>query len=239
MARRSRSRTAIACVSCQGDRAFRASRSCFIASRDVILSTDPATPWRDVFGAYVDRRSRGPRISGACHAAADLKPSSAKRTCCSATVEELVGGDELYHVRFPFVKRAEGDVRPAGDQGAASRSRQPNRCDSPCDDWRNVVGRLREFGTAPDHLLFVLRDRASAGHHTSAPFDRVRNALDAAQIPHLAADALPEYPGLCQARGVNPRGPTPRHRPKRSELRGRRREHLFVAGADEGMAVFR
>jgi len=22
------------------------------------------------------------------------------------------GGDELYHVRFPFVKRAEGDVRP-------------------------------------------------------------------------------------------------------------------------------
>jgi len=41
-------------------------------------------------------------------------------------------------------------------------------------------------------LLFVLQGPRERGPSHERAFDRVRNALDAAQIPHLAADALPD-----------------------------------------------
>jgi hypothetical protein len=156
----------------------------------VMLSNDPATALDEVFGAYVERRFAN-------------APEYQERVMCRRlqvvlkdadllqryVVDDRVGNDD-YHVRFPFVRRSGPEARPQQAIKALHLDRRnPTDILRHADDWRNVVRRLKGYGTAPDEMLFVLQgphgDEAS---HLRA-FDQVRRDLDQDQIPHIAADA--------------------------------------------------
>src|SRR5690606_19270399 len=95
----------------------------------------------------------------------------------------------------PFVKRAELDAgaRPLQAIKALHLDRKnPTDIIRHADDWRNVVSRLRSYGTAPDELLFVLQGpHAGDGSHARA-FDQVRHGLAQGRIPRGTADAAPD-----------------------------------------------
>jgi len=162
----------------------------FYSEPRVILSDNPAATLDEIFGAYVERRFAN-------------APEYQERVMCRRLqavfreanllqrylLDEKVGNED-YQVRFPFVKRAAPDVRPH----QAIKALHLDRTNSTdiirhADDWAGVVARLREFGTAPDELLFILRGPDNSNSVHGRAYDRVRQALDAASIPHLPEDA--------------------------------------------------
>lgn len=159
----------------------------------VILSDDPTATLDEVFGAYVERRFAN-------------VPEYQERVMCRRLeavfreanvlqryrLHEKVG-DDIYAVSFPFVKRADDHARPAQAIKALHLDRKdPTDIIRHADEWRGVVARLREFGTVPDELLFVLHgpDRGDSAHGKA--YDRVRLALDKDKIPHLSEAATPD-----------------------------------------------
>ena len=165
----------------------------FYSETRVILSADPATTLDDIFGAYVERRFAN-------------VPEYQERIMCRRleavlrtadllqryrTNEKV--GDDVYAVPFPFVKRAEDDARPIQAIKALHLDRKdPTEIIRHADDWRAVVARLREFGTVPDELLFVLQGPDASHTAHGRAYDRVRLALDKDHIPHVAEDATAE-----------------------------------------------
>ena len=165
----------------------------FYTEPRVILSEDPAVTLDEVFGAYVERRFAN-------------APEYQERVMCRRLqtvfreadllqrylLDEKVGNDD-YHVRFPFVKRAGADAHPSQAIKALHLDRKnPTDIIRHADDWRNVVKRLNSYGTAPDKLLFVLQGpRNGEAPHVRA-FDQVRRDLDHDSIPHVTADATPD-----------------------------------------------
>jgi len=162
----------------------------FYSEPRVILSHDPVATLDEVFGAYVERRFAN-------------VPEYQERVMCRRLeavfreadvlqrykLNEKVG-DDVYAVRFPFVKRTEENARPLQAIKALHLDRKdPTEIIRHADDWAGVVARLREFGTAPDELLFILRGPDNSNSVHGRAYDRVRQALDAASIPHLPEDA--------------------------------------------------
>jgi hypothetical protein len=171
----------------------------FYSEPRVILSADPVATLDEIFGAYVERRfANAPeyqekvmcrRLQIFFHEANVLE---------RYRLDEKVGNDD-YHVRFPFVRRSDTDVRPRQAIKALHLDRKtPTEIIRHADDWRNVVSRLHSYQTAPDELLFVLQGPrgGEASHHRA--FDQVRRDLDADQIPHVSADATPAILAFAQ-----------------------------------------
>lgn len=165
----------------------------FYSEPRVILSDNPTATLDEIFGAYVERRFAN-------------APEYQERVMCRRlqtvfreadllqryVLDDKVGNDD-YQVRFPFVKRTEPDARPLQAIKALHLDRKnPTDIIRHADDWRNVVNRLRSYGTAPDELLFVLQGPvADDGSHARA-FDQVRHDLEKDRIPHVTADAVPD-----------------------------------------------
>jgi hypothetical protein len=162
----------------------------FYSEPRVILSDDPAATLDEVFGAYVERRF------------ANVPEYQEKVMCRRLEVvfrdanilqryrlNEKVG-DDVYAVRFPFVKRTEENARPLQALKALHLDRKdPTEIIRHADDWRTVIARLREFGTVPDELLFVLRGPNDSNSVHGRAYDRVRLALDKDDIHHVSEEA--------------------------------------------------
>lgn len=165
----------------------------FYSEPRVILSKDPAATLDEVFGAYVERRF--------AHV-----PEYQERVMCRRLeavfreadllqrylLDDKVG-DDLYQVRFPFVKRSPASLRPRQAIKALHLDRNnPTEILRHADEWRGVVSRLRTFNTAPDELLFVLQGPRSGDVSHVRAFDQVQRDLDHDRIPHIGADAKPD-----------------------------------------------
>ncbi|MGH8017825.1 MAG: DUF3037 domain-containing protein [Opitutaceae bacterium] len=162
----------------------------FYSEPRVILSDHPAATLDEVFDIYVERRFAN-------------APEYQEKVMCRRLqivfreadvlqryhLDEAVGNED-YQVRFPFVKRVAPFARPQQAIKALHLDRKNStHIIRHADDWRNVVSRLKGYGTAPDELLFVLQGpRGGEAVHARA-FDQVRRDLDADQIPHVGADA--------------------------------------------------
>ena len=132
----------------------------------VVLSDDPKATLTDLFGAYVERRF------------AHL-PEYQEKVMCDR-VEHVLHeakvldrylkndevGDEVFHVRFPFVRRTEAFARP-----------------------RQAIKALHLDETAPEALLFVLQGPQNRSPKHAAAFDQVRRDLDHEKIPHVLVEA--------------------------------------------------
>ncbi len=165
----------------------------FYSEPRVILSGDPAATLDEVFGAYVERRFAN-------------VPEYQEKVMCrriealfrEANVLERYRtnekvGDDIYAVSFPFVKRVAEGARPIQAIKALHLDRKdPTDIIRHADEWRGVVARLREFGTVPDELLFVLHGPDSIHTAHGKAYDRVRLALDKDSIPHLSEAATNE-----------------------------------------------
>ena len=165
----------------------------FYSEPRVILSGDPAATLDEVFGAYVERRfANAPEYQEKVMCRRLQKVFQDAHLLDRYLLDERVGNDD-YHVRFPFVKRAAPDAPPRQAIKALHLDRKtPTEIIRHADDWRNVVARLHGYGTAPEELLFVLQGpRAGEAAHLRA-FDQVRRDLEHDGIPHVAADATPE-----------------------------------------------
>lgn len=164
----------------------------FYSEPRVILSDDPIITLDEIFGAYVERRFAN-------------APEYQERVMCRRLeivfreanllqrflLNEQVG-DEDYHVRFPFVKRIGADARPHQAIKALHLDRKnPTDIIRHADDWRNIVRRLKDYGTAPNELLFVLQGPQFGEASRLRAFDQVRRDLDADWIPHVTVDAEP------------------------------------------------
>jgi hypothetical protein len=163
----------------------------FYSEPRVIVSNNPAATLDEVFGAYVERRFAN-------------VPEYQERIMCRRLqtvfreanllqrflLDEKVG-NELYEIRFPFVKRRGTEVRPQQAIKALHLDRKsPTEIIQHADAWNTIVRRLRGYGTAPDELLFVLQGpHGGEASHVRA-FDQVRRDLDSDAIPHVAADAV-------------------------------------------------
>ncbi len=159
----------------------------------VILSNNPAATLEEVFGAYVERRfANTPEYQERVMCRRLQAVFSEANVLQRYNLDEPVGNED-YQVRFPFVKRVAPFARPQQAIKALHLDRRNStRIIRHADDWRNVVSRLKGYGTAPDELLFVLQGpRGGEAVHARA-FDQVRRDLDADQIPHVDADATTE-----------------------------------------------
>ena len=157
----------------------------------VILSDNLEATLDEIFGVYVERRfANAPeyqekvmcRRLETVFREADLLQRYA--------LNDQVGNED-YHVRFPFVRRAAADARPHQAIKALHLHRKnPTDIIRHADDWRNVVHRLKDYGTAPDEMLFVLQG-PSAGYEPShrRAFDRVLSELANDKIPCVTVDA--------------------------------------------------
>lgn len=158
----------------------------------VILSSDPAATLREVFGAYVERRF--------AHAV-----EYQERIMCQR-LEQVLGearmlqryrlnepvGDERYHVRFPFVRPADGDPRPRQAIKALHLDRDdPTDILRHADAWRSSVARLRHYDTAPQELLFVLQAPLDRAEMHQQAFLQVCTDLDRDGIPRVAVESTP------------------------------------------------
>lgn len=162
----------------------------FYSEPRMILSDDPTVTLTEVFGAYVERRfAHAPEYQEKVMCRRLETVFREKDLLRRYRLDEKVG-DELYQVRFPFVKRCDASMRPLQAIKALHLDREkPTDIIRHADDWRGIVTRLRDFGTVPDELLFVLQaPRNPELPHTRA-YDQVRSDFDNADIPHVAADA--------------------------------------------------
>jgi hypothetical protein len=156
----------------------------------VILSDDPAATLKDLFAAYVDRRF--------AHA-----PEYQEKVMCDR-VERVLNeaqaldrylkndqvGDEVFHVRFPFVRRTDVLARPLQAIKALHLDREDTTdLFHHADRWLSNVRRLRTAGTDPESLLFVLQGPQNRGSQHAAAFDQVRRDLDHSEIPHVSVEA--------------------------------------------------
>jgi hypothetical protein len=165
----------------------------FYSEPRVILSDDPVTTLDEVFGAYVERRfANAPEYQERvmCRRLQAVFREANLLQCY--LLDEKVGNED-YQVRFPFVKRTEVDTRPRQAIKALHLDRKnPTDILRHADDWRNVVRRLKGYGTAPDELLFVLQGPRGGEAPQVRAFDQVRRDLEQDGIPHVAADATPD-----------------------------------------------
>jgi hypothetical protein len=155
----------------------------------VILSEDPAATLKGLVAAYVERRF--------AH-----MPEYKEKVMCDR-VEHVLNeakalehfikneqvGDDVFHVRFPFVRRTEAVVRPR----QAIKALYLDRNDTTdlfhhADRWLSNVRRLRVACTDPDALLFVLQGPQNRGTKHTAAFDQVRRDFDQEKIPHVSVE---------------------------------------------------
>ncbi len=173
----------------------------------VILSDNPAATLDDVFGAYVERRF-------AC------VPEYQEKIMCRRLeavlkeadllqryrLDEKVGNED-YQVTFPFVKRAEIGARPQQAIKALHLDREkPTDIIRHADEWMGGVRRLRGYGTAPEELLFILQGPNDRSQSHNRAFDQIRTDLDATDIPHVAADEIPDILAFAGKGGQPSRG---------------------------------
>jgi hypothetical protein len=156
----------------------------------VILSDDPAATLRDLFEAYVERR-----FAQATEYQEKVMCDRVERVLNEAKAldrylkNERVG-DDVFHVRFPFVLPAQGQTRPR----QAIKALHLDRDDTTdlfhhADRWLSNVRRLRRAETAPEALLFVLQGPQNRGPKHTVAFDQVRHELDQEGIPHVSVEA--------------------------------------------------
>jgi hypothetical protein len=156
----------------------------------VIMSDDPALALKDLLGVYVERRF--------AH-----MPEYQEKVMCDRVEHVLneakalnrylrneVVGDEIFHVRFPFVRRTDPHVRPR----QAIKALHLDRDDTTdlyhhADRWLSNVRRLRQAQTAPEALLFVLQGPQDRGPKHMVAFDQVRRDFDQENIPHVSVEA--------------------------------------------------
>lgn len=156
----------------------------------VILSEDPATTLKDLFASYVERRfAHAPEYQEKVMCDRVERVLREAKTLDRYIKNERVG-DDVFHVRFPFVLPAQGETRPR----QAIKALHLDRDDTTdlfhhADRWLSNVRRLRQAGTDPQDLLFVLQGPQNRGAKHGLAFDQVRRDLDQESIPHVSVDA--------------------------------------------------
>ncbi len=163
----------------------------------VILSEDRAAALKDLFGSYVERRfAQTPEYQE------EIMSERVARVIGDTTVlsrfirNERVG-DDVFHVRFHFVRRADGQARPRQAIKALHLDREDTTdLIHHADRWLSNVRRLRQAGNDPQDLLFVLQGPQDRGAKHDRVFDQVRRELDDAQIPHVPLAAADHIRGF-------------------------------------------
>jgi hypothetical protein len=156
----------------------------------VILSEDPMATLKDLFASYVERR-----FAQAIEYQEKVMCDRVERVLSEAKaldryVKNERVGDDVFHVRFPFVLPAHGQTRPR----QAIKALHLDRDDTTdlfhhADRWLSNVRRLRQAGTDPQDLLFVLQGPQDRGAKHGLAFDQVRRDFDQAKIDYVALDA--------------------------------------------------
>jgi hypothetical protein len=159
----------------------------------VILSDDPAATLKDLFSAYVERRfAHTPEYQEKVMCDRVEHVLSEANTLDRYLKNERVG-DEVFHVRFPFVRRTDALARPRQAIKALHLDREDTTdLFHHADRWLSNVRRLRLARTAPEALLFVLQGPQNRGAQHVAAFDQVRRDFDQENIPHVSVDAEAE-----------------------------------------------
>ena len=155
----------------------------------VILSDEPKTTLKDLLASYVERRF--------AH-----MPEYQEKVMCDR-VEQVLNeanalaryikndqvGDDVFHVKFPFVRRTEAAARPRQAIKALHLDREDTTdLFHHADRWLSNVRRLRLAHTDPEALLFVLQGPNNRSSTHTVVFDQVRHDLDHADIPHVSVD---------------------------------------------------
>jgi hypothetical protein len=156
----------------------------------VVLSDDPAATMKELFGSYVERRfAQTPEYQETvmCQRVERVLEDAniLARYVCDARV-----GDDIFHIRFPFVRPASGASRPR----QAIKALHLDRDDTTdlihhADRWLSNVRRLRQAGTDPEELLFVLQGPQNRGPKHGLVFEQVKRELSDAKIPHVGIEA--------------------------------------------------
>jgi hypothetical protein len=156
----------------------------------VVLSDDPAKTLTVLFSNYVERQ-----FAHAVEYQERVMNQRVERLLEDAKVlsryarDERVG-DDVFHVRFPFVRHGPEAARPR----QAIKALHLDREDTTdllhhADRWLSNVRRLRQAGTAPEEILFVLQGPQNRGPKHSTVFDQVRSDFDQSEIPNVMIEA--------------------------------------------------
>ena len=159
----------------------------------VILSEDPAQTLDEVFGAYVERRFASANEYQERVMCQRLEKVLGDAHLLSRYLRNEAVGNDLYHVRFPFVKRPASSAPPL----QAIKALYLDRDESTdiirhADAWVSPVRRLRQYGTAPEALLYVLQGPSDRGPAHRQAFAQVQRDLDQEHILHVTIESAPE-----------------------------------------------
>jgi len=162
----------------------------FYSETRAILSDNPAVTLKEVFSAYVERRFAQAQEYQEGIMCERLKEVFSQCSLLGRYRLDEKVGNEIYEVRFPFVKPAQDDARPLQAIKALHLDRERTTdIFRRADEWLGVVNRLRGYKTAPEELLFVLQGPRNRSQSHIRAFDQVRRDLDGQSIPHVTADA--------------------------------------------------
>ncbi len=155
----------------------------------VIMTHSPADSLEELFGTYVERNF--------AHATEYQESQMCKRLEQVLVQHKLIAsfkrneavGDENFRIRFPFVRFDHLAMHALSAIKALHLDKEePTDVFKHGDSWLNNIRRLREFGTAPKDLLFVMRPPApNKAKHLHA-FDRVTEDFRREQIPFTTED---------------------------------------------------
>lgn len=156
----------------------------------VILSVDPVATLKSLFASYVERSFAQATEYQEKVMCDRVEHVLSEAKALDRYIKNERVGDDIFHVHFPFVLPAQGQTRPR----QAIKALYLDRDDTTdlfhhADRWMSNVRRLRQAGTHPQDLLFVLQGPQNRAAKHGSAFDQVRRDFDQANIAHVALDA--------------------------------------------------
>ncbi len=167
----------------------------------VILSEAPSETLRELFQTYVERSFAKTTEYKETVMARRLERLLRNHSLMGAFKSNARVGDERFHVTFSLARPSEETGRPAlrAIRALHLDKAEPTDLFQHADGWLNNVRRLREFGTQPQNMLFVLTPPSDLATASGSAYKRVLADYKNAEIPVVTDSASDAVLAFAQA----------------------------------------
>ncbi len=161
----------------------------YFSEARVIMSHTPAETLDELYAAYVDRRFAHQTEYQETQMCRRLETLLQAHQLINVFQRDKAVGDDVFRVNFPFVRFDASETTALRAIKALSLDKkEPTDVFRHADSWRNNIHRLRDFGTAPKDLLFVLHPPAADKTKHLLAFDKIKSEFDNDRIPFVTED---------------------------------------------------